>query len=192
MVTTRTKAVVDAAIALLVDAAPDSTAIGQSLERAMLPAIKELLEKSYFKVHRAKSRLYGARHSDDDESEANAEELAQWDLAALECDLKDARIEFHRTLIASLNLINGFRRFREKDEFAPKDTSELLNLLRMVLEFPSEDELTLTNDYMGLGFEVEVRRADVPGIPCAAFEISASRYQGKREDYGYEGDDIPF
>lgn len=192
MVTTRTKAVVDAAIALLVDAAPDSTAIGQSLERAMLPAIKELLEQSYFKVHMAQSRLYGARHSGDDESESSAEELAKCDLVALEFDLQDARVEFQRTLTTSLNLINGFRRFREKEEFAPKDTSELLNLLRMVLDFPSEDELTLTNDYMGLGFELEVRRADVPGIPHAAFEISASRYQGKREDYGYEGNDILF
>lgn len=193
MAKAHTEAVLNAAIALLVHDKPDAQEIAKSLESAALPAITELLDDSYFNVWAALSSLQKANFSDEDEeSEASPEELAGRDWTTLERNLETARAEFSSDLGTGLNLINGFRRLRGIEEFAPKDTAELMQLLKMVLELPSDDERFRIGDHMGLGFEMEVRRADIPGMARATFEVPYPRYHEPREIYDYDQDDFPF
>ncbi len=186
MVSRSCERVLDAALSLLVASEPNHEEIGRALEASALPALRELIEGADFEIASALEAVRVARHANDnDEDPATPEEWASRDWDALNARLDQARRGFDLALSTSLHIINSFRRFRGKDEFAPRDTDQLLELMRMVLELPTANDLHPIGDYDLLRFEENVRRSHVEGIAHASFEISAGPFYGAREEYGY-------
>ncbi len=197
----RIDAAVCTAINLLVEAKRDSDGISRSIAEATHRALGQFIQEMSSDLQMAEVRWKELRRhlagppaqEDEEEEEQNGGPAGiKEDLKRLEEEHVTARKAFDEAVAMTLTTINDMRRLRGKKELAPHDTDDVTEMITIVLQLPTDEEMRRSEDPDRTLLSYQIRTATLPGIQQASFASDRYRQSFKVEDLDLDEDGIIF